>query len=35
MVQPKEVMERNIHTCDKDVKWQLAGDIDEHKDILG
>ncbi len=24
MVQSKEVMERNIHAYDKDVKWQLA-----------
>ncbi len=23
MVQPKEVMERNIHAYDEDVKWQL------------
>ena len=24
MVQSKEVMERNIHAYDEDVKWQLA-----------
>ena len=24
MVQSKEAMERNIHACDEDVKWQLA-----------
>ena len=24
MVQSKEVMERNIHVYDEDVKWQLA-----------
>ena len=24
MVQPKEVVERNIHAYDEDVKWQLA-----------
>ena len=37
MVQSKEVMERNIHAYDEDVKWQLAepGGIDERKGISG
>ena len=37
MVQSKEVMERNIHAYDEDVKWQLAepggGGIDERKGL--
>ena len=38
MVQSKEVMERNIHAYDEDVKWQLAepgGGIDERKELSG
>lgn len=35
MVQSKEVMERNIYAYDEDVKWQIAGGIDEYKGIPG